>query len=365
MSTLPVRSPLPKSVPSTRSAPAISASSVAATARAAVVVRVHRELDRVAARDVAREPLDAIGVHVRRRHLDGGGQVQDQATRGRRLEDVHHGLADLERVVELGAGERLGRVLEAHVASETLGVLAAPLGALHGDALDALAIEAEDDAALQLGDRVVEMDDRARRALDRLERALDQVLARLCQHDDREVVGNQLLLDQQAREVEVGLGGRGEADLDLAEPEAHEQVPHAALARAVHRVHERLVAVAQVDGHPVRRVLDHAVGPRPVRQVDGRVVRVFAVRHRHRRLLAREGFGVGRTSPVYLGCVCASRAARGPLPLPLPGKERDEAEKKGVASHAGGNPAEARIEHGDGNLGHVDGMVLAPATEVN
>ena len=32
MSTLPVRSPLPKSVPSTRSAPAISASSVAATA---------------------------------------------------------------------------------------------------------------------------------------------------------------------------------------------------------------------------------------------------------------------------------------------------------------------------------------------
>ena len=61
---------------------------------------------------------------------------------------------------------------------------------------------------------------------------------------------------------------------------------------------------------------------------------------------------MGRTSPVGSGCVCASRAARGPLPLPLPGKERDEAEKQGVASHAGGNPAEAGVDQGDENLGH-------------
>jgi hypothetical protein len=40
------------------------------------------------------------------------------------------------------------------------------------------------------------------------------------------------------------------------------------------------------------------------------------------------------------------------LPLPLPGKERDEAEKKGVASHAGGNPAEAGVDQGDRCLGH-------------
>jgi hypothetical protein len=219
---------------------------VAATA-ASIVVRMHRQLDGVTAGDVAREPLDAIGVHVRSRHLDGRGEVHDQAACRRRLEDVHHGFADLERVIELGAGERLGRVLEAHVASETLGLLAAPLGPLDRDALDAFAVEPEDDASLQLRHRVVEMDDRARCALDRLERALDQVLARLRQHDDGDVGGDQLLLDQLAREVEVGLGGRGEADLDLLEPEVHEQVPHAPLARAVHRVHEGLVAVAQVD----------------------------------------------------------------------------------------------------------------------
>ena len=234
----------------------------------------------------------------------------------------------------------LGRVLEAHVAAEPLGVLATPLGAAHRDLLDALAVEAEDDAALQLGDRVVEVHDRPRRALDRLERPLDEVLACLREHDDRQIVGDQLLLDQHAREVEVGLRGGRETDLDLVETEPHQQVEHAALALAVHRVHERLVAVAEIDRHPVRGVVDHAVRPRPIGQMDGGVVRVLVKRHRHRWLLKGGRLGVGRRSPVGFGCVCAGRAARGPMPLPLPGKERDEAEKEGVARRAGGNPAE-------------------------
>jgi hypothetical protein len=41
------------------------------------------------------------------------------------------------------------------------------------------------------------------------------------------------------------------------------------------------------------------------------------------------------------------------MPLPLPGKERDEAEKEGVAVHAGGNPAEREVEQGDRCLDHV------------
>ena len=180
-STLPVRSPFPNSVPSTRSAPAISASSVAATAVPRSLCGCTAEHDRVAARDAAPEPFDHVGVHVRRRHLDGRGQVQDEAALRRRLEHVHDRLADVQRVVELGASEALGRVLEAHVlaAAQRLGVLAAPLGAAHRDLLDALTVEPEHDPPLQLAGRVVEVDDRARSALDGLEGALDQVLARL------------------------------------------------------------------------------------------------------------------------------------------------------------------------------------------
>ena len=80
-------------------------------AGAAVVVRVQREHDAVATIHVAQEPLDRVGVEVRRVHLDRGRQVQDQRALRRRIDHVDHRVADLERVVELGAGEALGRVL--------------------------------------------------------------------------------------------------------------------------------------------------------------------------------------------------------------------------------------------------------------
>jgi hypothetical protein len=70
------------------------------------------------------------------------------------------------------------------------------------------AVEPEHDAALQGRGRVVEMHDRPRRP-DRLEGALDQSLARLGQHLDRHVLGDQILLDELADKVEIGLrGGR-------------------------------------------------------------------------------------------------------------------------------------------------------------
>ena len=84
------------------------------------------------------------------------------------------------------------------------------------------------------------------------ERAIDQVLAALHQHDDRDVVGDQVVVDQRAHEVEVGLRRRREADLDLLEAHLDQQLEQAALAVAVHRVDQRLVAVAEVDGDPLR-----------------------------------------------------------------------------------------------------------------
>ena len=85
--------------------------------RAAVVVRVQADDHALAARDPAAERLDQVGVEVGRRELDGRRQVEHQPALGRRLEHVHDGLADLERVVGLGRREALGRVLEAHVAA--------------------------------------------------------------------------------------------------------------------------------------------------------------------------------------------------------------------------------------------------------
>ena len=88
----------------------------------------------------------------------------------------------------------------------------------------------------------------------RLVGALDQLVAALGQHLDGDVVGDQVLLDELAHEVEVGLAGRREPDLDLLEAHGHERLEHPQLADRVHRVDERLVAVAQVDRAPPRRL---------------------------------------------------------------------------------------------------------------
>ena len=266
--------------------------------RAAIVVRVQADDHALAPRDPAAERLDQVGVEVRRGELDRRGQVEHQLSLGRRLEHVHDRLAHLERVVGLGGGEALRRVLEAHVASGArIGELANALGAAHGDLANAVAVEPEDDAALRGRGRVVEVDDRPRDAFEALEGALDQVVARLRQDDDRDVVGDQALVDEHAHEVEVGLRGRREADLDLLEADGAQQLEHAPFALDVHGVDERLVAVAQVDRDPARCARDALVGPGAVGQLDARVGAVLVMRHRH-GLEASGRRGVDRARPV-------------------------------------------------------------------
>ena len=65
-----------------------------------------------------------------------------------------------------------------------------------------------------------------------------------------------------------GLRRRREADLDLLEADCAEQLEHRRLRSDVHGSIERLVAVAQVDGAPARRLVMRFVGPRAVGQID-------------------------------------------------------------------------------------------------
>ena len=140
-------------------------------------------------------------------------------------------------------------------------------------------VESEDDLALQRVGRVVEVHDRPRRALQALVGALDQFLAALHQHLDRHVVGDAVLVDQLAHEVEVGLARRREPDLDLLEAHRHEFLEHPQLASRVHRIDERLVAVAQVDRAPLRCRGDRDVRPGAVGEHDRHERRVLLEGH--------------------------------------------------------------------------------------
>jgi hypothetical protein len=181
-------------------------------------------------------------------------------------------VADLHRVLQLGAGVGLGRVLEPPVGVRVLlGPAGHFLGAVGRDPADADPVQAEDDPALQRRRGVVQVHQRSRRALDGLEGPGDQLGPGLGQHLDADVGGDRVLLDDLADEVEVGLAGRREADLDLLEAHLDQQVEHAALASRGHRVDQGLVAVTQVDRAPLRGLGDDLAGPGAIGQVDRRV----------------------------------------------------------------------------------------------
>ena len=74
-------------------------------ARAAVVVAMQRQLNGVAVLQVLAHVLDLLREYMRQAHFDRRGQVDDGLAVGGRLPYVQNGVAYLERVFGLGAGE--------------------------------------------------------------------------------------------------------------------------------------------------------------------------------------------------------------------------------------------------------------------
>ena len=240
-------------------------------ATAAVVVRVDRKHDRFASREMARHPFDLVGVDVRRGHFDGRRKVDDHLVMtGSGLPDGAHGVTHFHRKVELGCGKALRRVLETQSVDGARRRFADDFGARDGDIPDARAIEAEHKAPLRSGRRIVEMHDRALGARHRVECLADDGLARLRQHLYGHVVRDQALFDQLAHEVIIRLRRRRETDLDFLVTHIDQQLEHPELAFRVHRLDQRLVAVAQVDAAPHGRLGDRARRPRSVMQADRR-----------------------------------------------------------------------------------------------
>jgi hypothetical protein len=182
-------------------------------------------------------------------------------------------------------------------------------GAGDGDVDDAVLVGPEHDLALHHRRGVVQVHDRLLGAGDGLVGPLDQVLAGLGQHLDDDVVGDATLLDQHPDEVEVGLRGGREADLDLLVAHLHEQLEHRQLAGGVHRLDQRLVAVAQVDRAPARGLRDLLRRPGAVRQLDPDLVGERAVLvHRHAgRLLGGAGVVAHRGSFASRGAGVSRR----------------------------------------------------------
>ena len=156
------------------------------------------------------------------------------------------------------------------------------------------------------------MHDRLVGAFQRLESAGDQFRTALDENLQRHVGGHITMLDAPAGEVEVGLRSRGETDLDFLEAHVQQQLEHARLAVMAHRIDERLIAVAQVDRTPDRRLGDDLGRPRPVGNIDLGIGAVFyrCVWHAFGGMAVRV-HGLVSSFPVILSRVLADRMRLG------------------------------------------------------
>ena len=103
--------------------------------------------------------------------------------------------------------------------------------------------------------------------LEAIEGAADE-FSRAVRNLDGDVVRNVAAIDQAAHEIELGLRGGGEGDFNFLEADGAKCLEHAHLLLAVHRLEQRLVAVAEIGTHPDRRPGDGAVRPLAVDELD-------------------------------------------------------------------------------------------------
>ncbi|SPU77175.1 Uncharacterised protein [Brucella suis] len=136
------------------------------------------------------------------------------------------------------------------------------------------------------------MDDRRLRAFQRLESARNQFRTALDQNLQIHVVRNIALFNGPAAEVEIRLRSGRETDLDFRETHIDQQAEHALLAVMPHGVDQSLVAVAQIDRTPDRRLFDAFGRPSAVIELRRRERRVFGTGNRH-ALACRYGLGHG------------------------------------------------------------------------
>ena len=123
----------------------------------------------------------------------------------------------------------------------------AQLRSFHRNVDYALLVESENNAALQWVSGVIEVHDGALCTLQTFVCALQQIFAALHQHLNGDILGNEILLNQQANEIKIGLRSRREANFNFFEAHFDECVEHAQFALGVHWVDEGLIAVAKID----------------------------------------------------------------------------------------------------------------------
>src|SRR4051812_46046308 len=103
------------------------------------------------------------------------------------------------------------------------------------------------------------MKDRVLRAPHGFDAAGDQLFAALAEDLDRDVVRDEVFLDQPTTKIEFDLRRAGEANLDFLESDPDEHFKILEFFAYAHRLGESLVAIPEVDAAPDGGARERAV----------------------------------------------------------------------------------------------------------
>ena len=143
-------------------------------------------------------------------------------------------------------------------------------------------------------------------ALNRFDRFLNQLPTGLAQHLNRHIRRNQIFLYDQSDKIKICLGGSRKPHLDLFESQLQQQVIDFELFVGRHGLDQRLIAVAQINTAPTRRLSDHLVRPGPVGKLNGLERFVFVERHSpfvcclYYRFVSRISFCIHVSAHLYI-----------------------------------------------------------------
>ena len=224
-----------------------------------VIMGMQRQDHAVTAGEMTVHPFDLVSVDIRGGHFHRGRQVHDAAIIRGWLPDIHHRFSDLQRVFQLGSGETLWRILQLQVgAGQPADPVSDHFRAINGDLLHPCTVFTENHPALQGRGGIVDMQDGVFRPFKRIKSGIHQMFPRLGQDLNADIIRDMPALNQLTAEIEIGVRGRRETNLDFLETHFHQQLEHRHLAGAVHRFDKRLVAIAQVNTAPDRGCGDGA-----------------------------------------------------------------------------------------------------------
>ena len=196
----------------------------AGNARAAVIMRMHADNRCLAVFNMTAEIFNLVSISIRRTHLYGRGQIEDNRVFLRRAHFLHDRFADSYREINLCTGKAFRRIFVADIHAAACDLLLRQLTdklcALHGNFRNALHILAENNLTLQGRGGIVEVNNNILRTAYSLKGFANQLLASLHQHLHSYVIRNMTALDKRAQNFVLRFGGRWKAHFDFLEAQS-------------------------------------------------------------------------------------------------------------------------------------------------